>query len=397
MSSMAQAFWHSLRRDLNPAPSSRPMRPAALLFLDHAPALGGAEHSLLMLLEHLDRSRWRPHLACTGGPLAERATALDVPVHVVPMPRLRGRPMALWRLARGGLAVTRIVGREDVVLLLSNTMRASFYAAAAARLTGRPLIWHVRDILRERWYMRLMCRWSARAIAVSGAAAAPVPCGQTTVVVPDGVDPRRFDPALDGRGFRAELQIESDAPLVGCVGWLQDWKGQDRVLRAAALVARRRPDARFVIVGASAFDSGRDHFGELKALAATLGLAGRVIFTGHREDVPRVLAALDLLVHGARAEPFGRVLVEAMAMARPVVAFADGGVPEIVVDGQTGRLAPPGDVEALAAAVLDLLANPDGRRQMGERARARAVSHFDVRPLTRRMEAEFESVLQEGR
>jgi glycosyltransferase involved in cell wall biosynthesis len=372
------------------------MRETPLLFLDHASALGGAEHSLLSLLAHLDRGRWQPHLACTGGPLAERATALGVPVHVVPMPSLRGKPSAPWRLTRGSFAVARIVRREGVALLHSNVMRASFYAAAAARLTGRPLVWHVRDIFRDGWYVRLMCRLSTRVIAVSQAAAAPVPCARKTAIVPNGLDPSRFDPGLDGRPLRAELQIDGDVPLIGCIGWLQDWKGQDRVLQAAALVVRQRPDARFLVVGASAFEAGRDHLGALRTLAWQLGLADRVIFTGHRDDIPQVLAGLDLLVHGGRAEPFGRVLIEAMAMARPVVAFADGGVPEVVIDGQTGRLAPPGNVEALAEAVLDLLADADHRRRLGQQARSRVLSHFDARQLTRRVEAEFESVLQKA-
>lgn len=370
------------------------MMAKTILFVDHAPALGGAEHSLLVLLEHLDRVRWRPHLACTGGPVAERAAALNVPVHVVPMPRLRGSPIAAWHLARGSVDLARIVRREDVALLHSNVMRASFYAAAAARLTSRPLVWHVRDIFGERWYMRLMCKLSARAVAVSGAAAAPLPCRRKTVIVPNGLDPSRFDSTLDGRPFRAELQIPDDAPVVGCVGRLQDWKGQDRVLQAAALVARQRPDARFVVIGATLFPSRRDYLGELRALAARLGLGDRVIFTGYRDDMPSALAGLDVLVHAAEGEPFGRVLIEAMAMARPVIAFASGGVPEIVIDGEGGRLVSPGDVEALAAAVLALLADSEYRRSVGQRGRARVLSHFDARRLTQRIEAEYDSVLR---
>jgi len=142
-----------------------------VLYVDHAEALGGAEHSLLLLLKHLDRERFQPLLACNHGPLAEAAAALDVPVFPVEMPRIRGEPLGPVRLLRGGLALSNIIRRQRVDIVHSNVMRASFYAALAAKLSGRPLVWHVRDIHRpsERWYTRLMCRLARRVIAISQA------------------------------------------------------------------------------------------------------------------------------------------------------------------------------------------------------------------------------------
>jgi glycosyltransferase involved in cell wall biosynthesis len=372
--------------------------PKGILYLDHAQALGGAEYSLLLLLKHLDRARFRPTLACNPGPLVEAVGDLDVKTILVDMPKLRGELAAPIHLMRGGLALARIIRRDKVALVHSNVMRASIYAALAARLTGRPLIWHVRDIHAPgqpggAWYPRLMCRLADRAIAISNAVAVELPCQSRVVVVYNGLDLVRFDPHLDGIPVRVELGLPPDAPVVGIVGRVWPWKGQADFLRAAAEVTRTHPAARFIVVGAPVFAADRDYLGELKVMAAGLGIGERVVFTGFRHDVARMLAAMDVVVHCSRAEPFGRVLIEAMAMARPVVAYADGGVPEIVLDGQTGLLVQPGDVVGLAEAVSILLNDSGRARMMGRRGRARVEAFFDARQTAHAVEAIYEEIL----
>lgn len=360
-----------------------------VLFVDHAEALGGAEHSLLLLLRHLDRSRFRPLLACNRGPLAEAATALDVPVILVEMPRIRGEALGPLRLLRGSQALARLIRRQQVDIVHSNVMRASFYAALAVRLTGRPLVWHVRDIHppSERWYTRLMCRLATRVIAISQAVAAALPCPHKVTIIYNGLDLEEYPPELEGAVVRAELGLPLDAPVAGIVGRLQAWKGQERFLRAAAEVAKRLPQARFLVVGGAIFGDGEAYAAGLRHLATDLGLGERVIFTGHRQDLPRLLAALDVLVHCAEAEPFGRVLIEGMAARRPVVAFADGAVPEIVRHEETGLLVPPGDEPALAAAMVELLGDAQRRQRMGVAGRHRVEQHFTAAQTARAIEA----------
>lgn len=373
--------------------------PTSILFLDHASALGGAEQSLLLLLRYLDRQRFRPLLACNPGPLADAARGLGVPTLPVTMPKLRGNPAALRELTRGSLALAQYIRRERVALIHSNVMRASFYALLAARLTGRPLIWHVRDIHAPgqpggTWYPRLMCRLSNRVITISRAVAAALPCCTSARIIYNGVDLSAFDPHLDGAAVRAELGIVHAIPLVGILGRVQPWKGQADFLRAAALVAQTHPAAHFIVIGDTIFATERDYLQELRELAHDLGITDRVTFTGYRHDIPRLLAALDLLVHCSQAEPFGRVLIEAMAMARPIVAYADGGVPEIVLDGETGRLVPPGDTTALAHAIVDLLDHPEQADAMGQAGRSRVTMHFDAHQTARAIEKIYESLLK---
>lgn len=357
-----------------------------ILFVDSAEAIGGAERSLLLLMQHLDPECCQPLLACNEGPLAEEARAAGLEVAIVPMWRLRRLPTAPSLLVRGARGLVRLIRDHRVAVVHSNVMRASFYAAAAARWTRTPLVWHVRDIHTEGWYVRLMCAFAARAIAISRAAAEPIPCRHKLTVIHNGIDLAAFDPSLDPNAIRDELHVPADVPVVGAVGRLRPWKRPDLFLCAAARVSAAQPDVHYAVVGDTIFPSGHGYLGELRALALDLGIEERVAFPGYRSDIAQVMATFDVLVHTAEAEPFGRVLIEAMAAGRPIVAFRDGGVPEIVADGETGILVEPGDVDGIAAAVLTLLADPERRRRMGAAGRERAARLFGAAGTARAVE-----------
>lgn len=372
-----------------------------LLFIDHAPVLGGAERVLLLLLKHLDWSCWEPHLACTGGLLAEQAVTLGVTVHTVPLPRLRHPSCFLWDWPFGVCAITRLARQTGAVLLYANTVRTAFYTAPAARLACLPFFWHMHDFWlsesrpRRLWAdmlgKRLLCATAAHVITNSQAVAAHLPSRRRITVVYNGIEIERFDPAMDGTLFRTRYGIPPDVPLVGTVGRLRPWKGQERFLRALARVHEAVPDVWGIIVGGAIFGESDDYPERLRALAADLGLAGRVIFTSHLEDVRPALAALDLFVHAGEPEPFGLVNLEAMAMGKPVVAFVHGALPEIVVDRETGLLVTPEDEATLAQAILTLLRDSARRQTMGQAGRARVEAHFTAE----RMAAEVEAVWQE--
>ena len=186
-----------------------------VLFVDHGEALGGAEYCLVSLLEHLDRARFWPILACSEGPLADAGRRIEVLVRTLEMPRLRGELAALPRLWRGLRRLRAIIAADGADLVYSNTMRASFYAALAARWCRRPLLWHVHDIYPRGVYVRWMSRLVQAAIAVSAAAAAPLPGRLPVDVAPNGVDLPRFDAQVtDGSAARREWGVPDSAPLV---------------------------------------------------------------------------------------------------------------------------------------------------------------------------------------
>ncbi|MGB9776549.1 MAG: glycosyltransferase family 4 protein [Anaerolineae bacterium] len=375
-----------------------------LLFLDHAPALGGAEQSLLLLLKYLDRSRWQPHLACTGGPLAEGAAALEVPVHIVPMPRLRRSFRAPLDWLHGVRAIAGVAQKTSARLFVANTVRAALYAAPAARLGRVPFVWYMRDFWlsesrpRRLWADRLgkrfLCAAAVRVIANSHATAAHLPCRQKVTVVPNGIEVERYDPAMDGAPFRKQYGVPLGAPLVGTVGRLRPWKGQDRFLRVLARVQAVMPEVWGVVVGGTPFAVPDDYPQRLEHLAAELGLEQRVVFTGHVEDVRPALAAMDVFVHPGDPEPFGLVNIEAMATGKPVVAFAHGALPEIVTNGETGLLVPPGDEGAMAQAILTLLQNPARRHALGAAGRERVRMCFSSAGMVTGVSAVLEKIIQ---
>jgi glycosyltransferase involved in cell wall biosynthesis len=174
------------------------------------------------------------------------------------------------------------------------------------------------------------------------------------------------------------LRGEQSFPVIVLVGRISPWKGQDIFIRAAAMVLKQFPACRFQIVGSALF--GEDALeSQLKQLAASLGVGDRVEFLGFRKDVPEIIANSTLLVHASTVpEPFGQVIVQAMAEGKPVVATRGGGVLEIVDDGKTGLLVPMKDVEAMAEAICKILSNSEQAAEMGRAGQKKFLEKFTI-------------------
>jgi glycosyltransferase involved in cell wall biosynthesis len=200
----------------------------------------------------------------------------------------------------------------------------------------------------------------------------------------------------DAAVIREELGFSRSSRLVGIVGNIKDWKGQDVVVRAMAKLRTEFPSLGCIIIGGS---SPEDHAyrKELERLIEELGLRGVVAITGYRNDVANYINALDIQIHASvYPEPFGRVLLEAMSLAKPVVACAAGGVLEIVLQGVTGLLYEPGRVDALAECVSRLLVEPDFARKLGHNGYLRLVSEFSTTENVKRTERIYEGLIQAG-
>lgn len=382
-----------------------------ILYLHTTSEIGGSDVSLVRLVEGLDRRQYSVIVALPAdGPLVPRLTAAGARVEIMPvLLKLTSRrgPGFLLTFAlnypRAIAALVRLIRREGVSIVHTNTIH-NLYGVTAARIAGVPHVWHFREIV---WQSRLLRRieltmarwWSTRIVVTSNAVAGmygperrwPV----QLVRVPNGVEADRFSPG-DGSRVRAELHVGPTQPLVGIVCRLDAWKGVDDFLEAAAIAAVADHDAVFAVVGGPII--GQEAYEDaLKNKARELGLGTRVRFTGWRygpADMPDVHRALDILVLASReAEPFGLVVLEAMATGKPVIATAHGGPLDIVEDGRTGDLVPPRQPAEMAKAIVSLLRDPARCARLGEHGRERVLRHYTAAQYVAGIEAIYRELV----
>jgi glycosyltransferase involved in cell wall biosynthesis len=360
----------------------------------------GAENSLLSLIGGLDRSRFSPLLVCPEpGFLSGKAEELGIPVRFLPIFDFffTSNPLLLLRQGRqlrhNVVSLRRHIREQGIDLVHVNSFKVGPPYAIAARMLGIPCIWHSREILlttafRKRILVEMIRSLPDGVIAVSEACAAQFGRGgrgNTKVhVIYNGIDTEAFRARADGQAVRREFDLAADTPLVGCVGQLIPWKGQDDFLRVAAGVLSTLPEARFLIVGREV-ESHPSFRAALEELASSLDIRDHVIFTGFRQDVPSLIASMDVFLHCAvQPDPLPRVILEAMALGKPVVATDTGGIPEMIEEGRSGFLAPPRDVRSLREATISLLVDEGLAHRMSQAARERVQERFS---LTQHVEA----------
>jgi glycosyltransferase involved in cell wall biosynthesis len=361
-----------------------------ILYVNHTALVSGAERSLLALLPGLARSGVECVVACPEGELAERVRALGLPViairELTVSWRLTPRTApALVRMFSTAVQLRGLAHRVGASCIHANTVRAGLIALATRSLGGPPVVVHVRDQLPRGWLAWLTVRVLAKSdllLAISyhvRRSLAPYADGRV-VVVQNPVDVPRFAGARhEAPAVRRELGLSDDAPVLAVVGQITPWKAQDDAIRILARVREAGRRAHLLIVGAPkflhrdvAFDNQAFADG-LRDLAAVLGVGNAVHFLGQHEEIGRLLSAVDIVLVPSWQEPFGRIVVEAMASGTCVVATANGGPAEIVSDGYDGRLLPSRDPERWAAVVLELIDNPRARAGLGARGRIRAM------------------------
>jgi glycosyltransferase involved in cell wall biosynthesis len=354
-----------------------------LLLLCEFATLNGGEQSMLSTLPGVRAAGFRPIVACpTVGPLAEALGQLGV--DVLPFSCFDGgctrRPLADLRSE-----LAEAIQNMKPELFHANSLAMGRLSGPVAAESGVPSIAHLRDIVRlgPQAAKDLSCH--RRLLAVSAAARRyHVLQGleaEKTFVLYNGVDLRRFRPRTPTGFLHRELQLPPGAKLIAAIGQLGLRKGQEVFLDAAAKLAERQPDAHFLLVGerCSAKGESRDH--EAALYAAALGpLAGRLHFLGFRLQIELLLCELTMLVHPARQEPLGRVLLEAGAAGLAVIATDVGGTAEIFPpESEAAILVPPNNPAAIATAMDELLHDEEKRRRLGSAARRRIEAAFDVR------------------
>jgi len=368
---------------------------------------GGTERQFMNLAHGLDPSRFDVHFACLkrSGEFLEDIEARRRPLTEYRIARLYGA-----QAMRRQLAFARALRRDGIEVVHTYNFYPNVFAIAAARLAGVPVIVasirEIGDLLTpaQRRVQRLACRL-ADAIVVNAAAIKERLIGdgydpERIVVIRNGIDLDRFGRSHEGGRLHRELNLPASAPLVAVFARLVPAKGIEYFLEAAASVAPRFPDVRFVVVGESRIlQDGAIVEGpyrqELERFARRLGLAGRVVFTGFRLDVPELLPEMAVSVLPSLSEGLSNSVLEAMAAGVPVVATAVGGNPEAVEDGASGLLVPPCDAGALARAICAVLEDQELAGRLGRAARQRISDRFSNEQMVRRTERFYLGLLAE--
>ncbi|MGH9321439.1 MAG: glycosyltransferase [Vicinamibacteria bacterium] len=368
--------------------------PKTVLYLIDKLHRAGAQRNLSQLARGLDRSRFHPLVVCLqkGGPMGEELQVAGIEVAVLAIERIYGgRALrAIGRLARK-------MREERVEIVHTYLVSANLFGALASAFAGVPaLVTTRRDLgFSRNWRLSLVeetlvNRRAIRVVtpceAVSESARRERGLSPSRVMtIENGVDLDFFRPEVGLREkARAALQIPPEAAVAGVIGNFLPVKGHEDFLRAAA---RTGPEVRFVLVG------GGRRKPDMERLARELGIEDRALFTGPRSDTREVLSLVDVLVSPSHSEGMSNVILEAMAMARPIVATAVGGTRELLRDGATGLLVPPQDPRSLAEAMTSLLSDRVAAEVMGARARQEAEQRFSLRKMVHRYMALYDEVL----
>lgn len=383
-----------------------------VLYVNHTAEVSGGERSLLSLLAALG-SEVDPVVASPEGQLSQALAELGVPTSRITgtAGSLRLHPLhtprTLAELFAASVQVRRAARRHGSELLHANSIRAGL-VVALARTGTAPKVVHVRDCLPPGPLTTATMRTIAatartivansRYTASSVLAAAP---GAHVEVVHNPVDLALWDPSRIDRGAaRTRLGRAGErAVLLGVVAQLSPWKGQDTAVEALRLLCEEGVDAHLLLIGSAKFIASATRFdnetyvASLKSRIAEVGLQDRVSWLGERDDVPELMRALDILLLPSREEPFGRAVIEAMALGVPVLATNVGGPPEIIEDGREGFLLPPLEPQAWAQAVRRILDSSDGGRSMGEAGRRRVREAFTAEHHARAILGVYERAL----
>jgi len=373
--------------------------------------IGGADYCLFKLAAQLDKEKFNP-VVCLSmkTDILKLYKKAGIKVYIIKMERIKKSksPFYLAKLLMKFIPavfeIRKIIKKENIHLVHGNDL-LDIYGPVAGQFAGIPTVQHCRMILTSSVLKKALSGIvriiNNTVISISEGVASEMFSNKQKQIHPKiAICHDWFDFESIGHGrkninIRAEYHIPEDAPLIGVVGRLEPWKGQDLFLKAASTIIKSYPDARFMVVGGSVAGRGRERYiDELTEIIRKSGIENNVIFTGHRSDIHDIMMSLDIFVlSSATPEPLGQVVMEAGGCAKPVVASNAGGPPEIIVNGTTGILYPIGDYTKIAGAVIQILSDPQAARQMGIKAKKRIDQFFNKQFLCNKIEHVYTKIL----
>lgn len=361
-----------------------------VLYVDHTSMLGGGEIALFNLTTGLNREEFEPVVVLfETGKLWDKLVAQGIDVRLFTIKstvksarkdQLGIRSLLRFRdiiaVVSSIVSLSKLIREINPKIVHCNNLKSNLIGGVAGRLARKKVIWHIRDRYESDYLpmsvvkvLRILARYVPHAVVANSQSTldtVKLPAGKPSFVIYSGI---RLPAERPDRPFNSPVRV-------GMVGRIAPWKGQHIFLEAAAVVLKRFPDVEFVVIGAALF--GEDEYtNRVKQRSNQPDLSGKVLWEGFRDDVIDAIDSLDIVVHASiTAEPFGQVVVEGMAMKKPVIATAGGGVLEIIQDQQNGFLVLMNDMHAMAEAICRVLSQPETSVDMGRKARQRVIDCF---------------------
>lgn len=336
-----------------------------ILGIDVVAQPGGAQHSMFEVCQKLSKAGITIEVAIPYGALYDRFHEAGFTVYPISPIRASKKGLALFKTAAKLLkaphTISQIIRVSKPDIVHANSLAAFLTTTHVPATT--PLIWHVRDLQPPSALVRPAARRATRIVTASEAidehfADMLSPRHRDKLLlIRNGIDSSVFEGA-DKAALRVSCNLPTERPVIGMVAHLIPWKNHDVFIEAAALIKARIPEAYFAIIGKDLFGESKRYIKQLQDLIAAKNLEESFAWISDIHQPERIIPALDLLIHPARREPFGRIICEAMAAKVPVVAADTGGPSTIIIDYQSGRLAAGGSAEQFAAIAVELLTNP---------------------------------------
>lgn len=360
-----------------------------VVYVDKSSEIGGAEISLLMLVKHLNRGIFEPIVVLPAeGGFSRQLEKLKIKVHIIPLHNICLRRLNPWPYLTTVRRLIEVIKKEGAVLVHANDVAASQCSVPAAKLAGVPVVCHLREqdyserVIRRGFLDRAdwliaNSHWSANTFLAFRKN------HQKISVIYNSLDLQEFSGDEDsGTSFRSRFGIPQNSFLVGVIGRISADKGHHILLQAVAKIQRENPDICVVIIGAlhntanCRYLCDKDFISRLRRMISNFGMERQVFFIEEKTDIVSAYRALDVLAAPTFAESFGRTVIEAMAVNKPVIASRVGGIPEIVEDGLTGILFDSGNTEQLSEALKRLIREPAMAGEMGRKGRERVERKF---------------------
>ncbi|WPB53071.1 glycosyltransferase family 4 protein [Lactiplantibacillus plantarum] len=382
-----------------------------ILFLHAGAELYGADRILINLVSELDRTKYMPIVVLpVDGPLVRELKKNHVETHVISYPILRRKyfnPKGMLSFAleyrRSCRAIYQLFSQDDISIIHVNTL-AVLEGIYLKSLFKAKLIWHVHEIITSpkiayQVTAFLAGKFATKIVAVSEQVKKHLVdskrvCPEQVRVIYNGIDTNRFRPHGVPNSLYQEFGLSSDNLVVGMIGRLNSWKGQQALLNAMIPLLKDNDNLRLVFVG-GVFE-GETHFrDELAAKIQASGVASQIVLKDFRTDMNDIYQLFDIFcLPSTSPDPLPTVVLEAMASGKPVVGFNHGGVTEMVVEGYNGYLVKPVEIQALTKRISDLIVDPELIKRMGLASRERAVKDFSPNQFIQNFEQVYDKSLR---